>query len=241
MNRPVRWASAARILDENGYAVLPLPSLMHDLMLSCSNASLQVLRRIILDAAGSRAASLPLVSMIPSMTGFIASSAITNAGMLVRNAVCEAETQTLRTLRELPGRGDPSLWRASVSDFSVRVGSESPGRSRLRIDGASLGTTQSGDQRQYALRVPLDFIQESSQRTPRFTCWPQSIGRGVHERHGPALTEDVMRIERCGDPIDVDVPIGCIIIYAADLVHTGWSNSGMDPQNMCWIQGCVRA
>ena len=62
----------------------------------------------------------------------------------------------------------------------------------------------------------------------------------MYARHGPALNEHLIRTERGGEPLRVDVPLGCAIVYAADLVHCGWHGGRAEWAGLCWIHGRIR-
>ena len=105
-----RAARAARSIRQRGYAIVPLPSTMHNLMLSSAPGAVQGMRTLV-ELAANRAeagGSVGLSDALFVMRG-PASGPHHPARHIVREAVSEAESQALRVARESADAG-PAAW-----------------------------------------------------------------------------------------------------------------------------------
>lgn len=220
-------SNAARVLQRRGYAILPMPHTMHSLMLSRARRSIAEVRAVVRRSAnGHITGGVPLVDVAPVL-GVVSPNASGNDGSragpgsprhILRSAVAEAEAHGRRVAAQATQSTSRRMtWAADLGHISIRAGEP---------DAGVRSGEGKGDGPAYIFRVPLAPISAAHgvSRTPRFTCWPGSVGRGMHARHGPALTEEILASERCGESVDVDVPLGCVLVYTRDLVHSGWSS-----------------
>ena len=152
-----RAARAARSIRQRGYAIVPLPSTMHNLMLSSAPGAVQGMRTLV-ELAANRAeagGSVGLSDALFVMRG-PASGPHHPARHIVREAVSEAESQALRVARESADAG-PAAWTASAADFSLRVGERLHRRSPVADGGSARG--EAGAQRDFSIRIPLAPIR----------------------------------------------------------------------------------
>lgn len=203
-----------------------------------------MIRRFVEAAANSREveSSVSLIDALPALAG--PHAAPHPVRQIVCDAVSESESQALRTARQTPNV-NPADWTVSASDFKLCVGDQL--NRRFPVADSKSSENTEGD-RELSIRIPIAPIRTMPHEqkaitdpTPRFVCWPRSVGMGLYARHGAALNESVLIIERCGVPLHVDVPLGCAIVYAADIVHCGWSGGGAEWSELCWIHGRVHA